>query len=129
MIFEDDFAIKPDFDSKLKELLDNMPKDFDMLFLNGTYGKFNKPVPFNKYLSKIGELYGTFAYIVNGKFYDVAIDALNRFKNELNTDYIYSRLMPDYKVFRAVKPIAFHHAGYSYRAEREEKNYKHLLPS
>lgn len=129
MIFEDDFAIKPDFDLRLKELLSNTPVNYDMVFLNGTYGKFNKPTAFNKHLARIGELYGTFAYLVNDKFYDVAIDALSSFKNDLNTDYIYSRLMPDYNVYRAVKPIAFHHGGYSYRAEREEKNYKHLLPS
>lgn len=126
MIFEDDARLPWDFDEKLKELFRFVPEDFDMVFLNGTYGRHQKPVIFNEKLMRIKEMYGAFAYIVNGKYYGALIAALNYYKEKLSTDYIYSMLFPKCKAFRAIQPIAFHAPGYSYRANGIPKGYKHL---
>lgn len=125
LILEDDAELSFQFDAELKELLKHTP-DFDMLFLHGTFGRFSKPEKFSSWLFKVGELYGAFAYIVHERFYTRAIRELNAHQGKLSTDYVFSMLMKRAVVFRAAKPIAFHRAGWSYRAERKETMYKHL---
>lgn len=126
IVFEDDIELGTDFDSKLEELLNNTPKDYTMLFFNGTFGTLQKPVRFSEYVWRVYEMYGAFGYIVNSIFYDVIIKELELLAGVIGTDYIYSRLMMRHKIYRAVKPIVFHREGFSVREERIPTMYKHL---
>lgn len=125
LVLEDDVEFPAGFDEALDNLLDNCP-EFDMLFLHGTYGRFNKPVVYNEHLMRVRELYGAFAYIVHSRFYKRLIEELEKQKGLMGTDYVFCMMMKKAEVYRALKPLVFHKEGYSYRTERRETMYKHL---
>lgn len=126
LIIEDDVRFKDDFDVLLNNAIENAPKDWDIIFLNGTFGNFNKPVKFDNNFWRVYEMYGAFGYVVNSKCYDEVINTLHRYSETMSADYIYSLLMKSLNIYRVAKPIIFHLPGYSYRAENTPKCYKHL---
>lgn len=125
LILEDDIRLADGFDSKLEEALKWVP-EFDMLFLNGTLGKHQKPEKINECIYKVLEMYGAFGYIVHQRFYQTLINELEINKGMLSTDAVYCKLMTSANIFRLVHPIVFHRPGFSDRTERIEKGYKHL---
>jgi len=125
LILEDDVVFADDFDNKLKQLLKYVP-DFDMLFLNGTLGNFQKAAKENDFIYRVYEMYGAFAYLIKRKFYSTVISELEINKGVKSTDEVYSGLMMSNKIYRAVQPLVFHKRGWSDRTEVIEKGYKHL---
>lgn len=98
-----------------------------MLFLNGTDGVHNKPIPFNEHLMKVNEFYGAFGYIINSRFYNEALKWL--YAEQKPVDSIYSMFIQFYKVYRTKKPLIFHRSGISDIQGVIPKNYKHLEKS
>ena len=121
MIIEDDVEFEKKFFERLNEIWID---DFDMLYLNGTDGKFNKPKPFSQSLNKVSEVYGTFAYILNARFYDECLVWLER--EPYPADKIYSMFIKFFKVYKVKKPLIFHRSGVSDILGIVPKNYKHL---
>lgn len=95
-----------------------------MIYLNGTDGVLNKPVSFNNDLNKVSEVYGTFAYILNSRFYDECLTWLKR--EPYPADKIYSMFIKFFKVYKVKKPLIFHRSGVSDILGIVPKNYKHL---
>lgn len=126
LIIEDDIRLKDEFDVLLNNTIKQAPEGWDMIFLNGTFGNFNKPVRMNDTFWRVYEMYGAFGYVVNARCYDTVIEALNNYCETMGTDYIYSLLMKSLKVYRLARPIIFHLPGFSYRCENVPKGYKHL---
>ena len=126
IIFEDDIQLGSNFDTALTNLLSKAPEGYSMLFMHGTFGSYNKPKRISNDFWRVFEMYGAFAYLIKRDFYDIAIEELKKFCGILGTDYIYSRLMTRYNIYRADKPIVFHRAGFSYREERVPNGYVHL---
>jgi len=121
VIIEDDVEFVSEFFEKLNKV---WVDDFDMLYLNGTNGIKRKPKVFNEHLLVCEEVYGTFGYVLNARFFDVAIEWLEREKYP--ADKVYSMFIQFYKVFKLKVPLVFHKAGLSDIQGVIPKNYKHL---
>ncbi len=83
LILEDDVLLHPDFDKYIKETLNNLPKDLDLLYLGGVgaydtnlvniiWGVINDNITenieaVNKYIKKPVNLMATHAYIISLK--------------------------------------------------------------
>jgi GR25 family glycosyltransferase involved in LPS biosynthesis len=121
VIFEDDVELIEGFRKKLQEV---MVMDFDMIYLNGTDGMIRKPKPFNQYLNKVEEMYGTFGYAIHRRFIPEAIKWLSR--ESYPCDKIYSMFIGLFQVFKVKSPLVFHRYGMSDIQGLVPKNYKHL---
>jgi GR25 family glycosyltransferase involved in LPS biosynthesis len=121
LIIEDDVEFEDSFFEKLNKVWFD---DFDMLYLNGTNGIIRKPKVVSQNLFSCAEIYGTFAYVMNARFYDVAIEWLER--EQYPVDRVYSMFIQFYKVYKLRVPLVFHREGLSDIQGVVPKNYKHL---
>jgi GR25 family glycosyltransferase involved in LPS biosynthesis len=64
LIFEDNVTFDPSFVDQLNKALENVPKNFDILFLTNIFG-FVKDTEIKKGMYKIKWVMGTKAYIIN----------------------------------------------------------------
>ena len=76
LIFEDDVAFDPEFRLKVDAYCEELPSDWDMVFL----GAFHRddPVPVSEHLGRIIRAHSTYAYALNHSIYDAFIDSNNR---------------------------------------------------
>ena len=65
-VFEDDIIFCDDFDERLKYYLDNVPNDWDILYLGCHFNGCPSPI-LTKNIHKITQCYGCFAMIINNK--------------------------------------------------------------
>jgi hypothetical protein len=95
-----------------------------MLYLNGTDGLQRKPKPFNEHLNKVGEVYGTFGYVLHAGFYDTCLYWLR--SQDYPADKVYSMFIQFHKVYKVKAPLVFHRRGLSEIQGIVPRNYKHL---
>ena len=76
LIFEDDVAFDPEFRLKVDAYCEELPSDWDMVFL----GAFHRddPVPVSEHVGRITRAHSTYAYALNHSIYDAFIDSNNR---------------------------------------------------
>lgn len=65
LILEDDIRLPINFNSEFKKVLDNQPKDWDIIFLG--YKEFD-PIPYNKMFNKMNAFWGMYGMMVNKRF-------------------------------------------------------------
>lgn len=105
LIFENDFNIKN------SEYIKNIKIDFEYNILNiGGYYENEWLKPYTETIKKISSCNGSFAYIVNKKFYDKYIEIIeSKFRNSIGysgVDGIYSReIYPYYDSFAFIPPL------------------------
>ena len=82
IIFEDDVVFEPNFSKKLKVIIDNLPKDFDLAFLGcvSCQSKNNKKI--NKYFSKPIIATGMHAYIISRKGAEILLYYIDKKIND-----------------------------------------------
>lgn len=119
LILEDDFQLCENFDSELKKCLDELPSNFQALWLGGRIvGKSEKH---SDNLVKVNGMTGTYGYIVHYSFIDSLIEALS--KEAKLADWSMSSVFKN--VYKAKKNLVKHRDGYSYILKKEV-SYKDL---
>lgn len=66
-IFEDDIIFCDDFDKRLKYYIENIPKDWDIMYLGSNLNSCQEPALIKHGIYKVKESYGCFAIILNNK--------------------------------------------------------------
>lgn len=66
-IFEDDIIFCDDFDKRLKYYIENIPKDWDIMYLGSNLNSCQEPALIKHGIYKVKESYGCFAMILNNK--------------------------------------------------------------
>lgn len=111
LVLEDDVKFKPDFKMKLRNVLDNVPSNFDIIFLGGT------KTWWQSYADSIGQIqeYNSLFYKVNGHFYGAeayivserAREKLLDNKFPINGPFDVKLCLLDMQVYCLRNPIAF----------------------
>lgn len=118
-IFEDDITFVKDFKAKFEKYLNQLPKDWHILYLGGSFGR--NPFYFNQYFTQQNQTWGAFAYIVHKRAYNNLIEMLSCPKKIVDGHYI------DYqKSHLCIKPnerLVIHPKGFS-TIKEIEVNYK-----
>lgn len=107
LILEDDFELCDNFDNELKKCFDELPDDFEALWLGGRL--VNKGRDYSEHLLKIIETTGAYGYIVHRRFIPKALEALSK-ENKL-TDWALSSVFKN--VYRSKKNLVKHRDGFS----------------
>jgi hypothetical protein len=130
LILEDDFEIcdfhsdynKKPFEERFSEGLNNLPTDWDILFLgNSTITQEHKHI--SGEIHKLGFSHCTHAVGINHSIFDVILNDL-RTANE-PVDIMYSRLMKDYNIYGFKPNLVSQIPSYSNLTFRNE-DYKQL---
>jgi hypothetical protein len=66
-VFEDDIIFCDDFDTRLKYYLENLPEDWDIMYLGCHFNACNDPILLKNNVYKIRESYGCFSMILNNQ--------------------------------------------------------------
>lgn len=107
LILEDDFELCNEFDAELKKCLDELPNDFEALWLGGrVIGLRND---YSNNLQTIKATTGSYGYIVHRSFISKALQALS--KEDKLADWALSSVFEN--VYRSKKNLVKHRAGYS----------------
>jgi hypothetical protein len=130
LILEDDFEIcdfhpeynKKPFEERLFDGLENLPSDWDMLFLgNSTITQNYKHV--NGEIYKLGFSHCAHAVGINKNIFDIILKSLQTADEPV--DIMYSRLMKDYNIYGFKPNLVSQISSYSNLTMRNE-NYEHL---
>lgn len=119
LILEDDFQLCENFDVELKKVFNELPNDFEALWLGGRI--VGEREDYSDSLMKIKGITGTYGYIVNHLFIDSLIHELS--KEDKLADWSMSRAFKN--VYRTKKNLVKHRDGYSYILNKEVE-YKDL---
>jgi len=121
MILEDDVEFSTNFKEELQTLLNELPDDWDLLYLGGW--NVGDVINYSKSLNVANVVYATHAYIIRDKFFDTVLDSINSRKWKI--DVLISEALPKGKCFIANTPIAWQKAGFSDIVNKVTDN-KHL---
>lgn len=112
LILEDDFELCENFDSEFEKCFNELPNDFECLFLGGRVIGAKKDYSENLY--KIKATTGLYGYLVHERFKEKALLALSK-ENKL-ADYALSSVFEN--VYRSKKNLIKHRDGYSTLQEK-----------
>jgi len=122
LILEDDAVLVGGFAERLNTAMKELPDDWNALWLNGTEVK--KGIDIGKHLKKVREMWGTFGYVINENFYDLAIEGLK--KEVSSADGFFTSVQRKNQVFATKHPLVKHLEGFSEIAGETVSRYKHL---
>lgn len=121
LIFEDDVIFCDDFLEKLIEFMDNVPSDWEMLYLGGNHNYHigSTPEKINDFVIKCHETFTTHAIVITQSLYKRILDI-----NSLNKpiDVAYAELQKQYKVYAPSTSLVTQRVGYS-DIQNREANY------
>jgi GR25 family glycosyltransferase involved in LPS biosynthesis len=109
MVLEDDADLHIDFNALLKECMESLPEDWDMLYFGGTHKK--RPKIENTKILRVIETYTTHGYIIRESMYDAVLDNF-KYLNE-PVDCLYVDLQTRYNCYVTDPPIAWQRGGFS----------------
>lgn len=118
LVLEDDFELCEDFDNELNKCLNELPKDWNALWLGG---RVVKKENYSKNIFSLKATTGTYGYLVRKKFIPKLLTALSK-KNKL-ADWAMSSVFEN--VYRSKKNLVKHKAGFS-EIKGVEVDYKDL---
>lgn len=110
------------FKEKLEVAINELPYDWNALWLNGTETKKGNKI--SPHLKLVKEMWGTFGYVLNSSFYDLAIDGLE--KETKSADGFFTTVQKGNRVFATLLPLVKHRKGVSDIAGVVVDHYKHL---
>jgi GR25 family glycosyltransferase involved in LPS biosynthesis len=82
LIFEDDAVFDPEFQSKLATFINEVPADWDMLYLGALHK--DEPVKITDHVYRITKANSTFAYALKSTVFDAFIDLNSRAEHVLD---------------------------------------------
>jgi len=124
LILEDDVEFSDDFKERIGDFLNNIPDDWDMIYLGGNHLD-HFPVKVNDHVSRCISTRSSHAIIYKNTCYDYFIDALAKMDNPL--DEVYAKAQRDKVVvaYVPVPPLAWQFDGHS-DIENRPANYRFL---
>lgn len=108
IVLEDDIEFREHFDILLSMAIDELPNDWDALWLGGTEMKTEY------YSERLRRLYagtGGYGILVRNTMYDHLIQLMET--ETLQADLCYMKLQPDFNCFHTSVNIILHKPGYS----------------
>ncbi len=82
LIFEDDVVFDPQFKEKFASFIQELPADWDMLFLGALHK--DEPVVVSEHVARITKANSTFAYAIRNTVFDAFIDLNSRAEHVLD---------------------------------------------
>lgn len=82
LIFEDDAVFDPQFKDKFSSFIEELPSDWDMLFLGALHK--DEPVKISEHISRITRANSTFAYAIRNTVFDAFIELNSRAEHVLD---------------------------------------------
>lgn len=116
LIFEDDVEFAENFNEIFNQAIDELPKDWHMLYFGGNH--FHGVVPHSQHLVKLKGTLTTHAIAVHSRFYHVAISTIRERLNQI-IDVTYMQLHAQYPCYSIHPKITFQTAGFSDLEMRE----------
>lgn len=123
LIVEDDVEFCEDFKSKLCNVIDFLPENWDALTLNGTDHPQAKAKFYNEFLNKCQHTTGAFAILFNGRAIPKLIEIISKEKKLV--DIYYAEAMRTLNWFRPIEKLVLHREGFS-EIKGKFVEYKHL---
>jgi GR25 family glycosyltransferase involved in LPS biosynthesis len=109
IIFEDDVELSKDFIYRFNKSINELPNDWDILYLGGwNLGDKKK---FSENLDIAEKVFTTQSYMVNFKFIETLLEIIKIKSGKI--DVIFSDILPKYKCFICSPPIAWQMEGFS----------------
>lgn len=109
MVLEDDAGFIEGFDSELEKAFNELPENWDALWLGGTVFK---SAPYSPRLKRLHAGTGLYGVIFRETIYDKLIESLSK-EDELADIGIMKRVMPFTNCFRTSTNLVIHKAGMS----------------
>lgn len=109
LILEDDVEFRDDLAGQLTLVARELPADWDMLYFSGNHRA--PPVRVSPHIFRLVNSVATHAYAVNAKAYVPVLNALCRFVNAPDTNYV--PIQPHIKAYLAYPHLAWQRPGYS----------------
>jgi hypothetical protein len=82
LIFEDDAVFDPQFKEKFAAFIQDLPADWDMLFLGALHK--DEPIVVSEHIARITKANSTFAYAIRNTVFDAFIELNSRAENVLD---------------------------------------------
>lgn len=108
LILEDDIRFCEGFDKRLKDVLSELPEDWDALWLGG---QVIKARGYSKNLKTLQAGTGGYGVLFRETMYDDLVATLK--KEQWQADLSYMKLQSDFKCFRTVENLILHTPGIS----------------
>jgi len=121
LILEDDFILKENFDSILKQGLAELSFDWNMLYLGGNHKIEPEKINNTQHLHKCIETYTTHAYALNYKLFDLCLKMMNPSGTEVDSFYV--KLQTKFKIYAKNPSIIGQRESYS-DILMDHKNYE-----
>jgi glycosyl transferase family 25 len=115
MIFEDDAELAQGFWEKLNCCLQDLPQDWNMLYLGASHK--DPPIKITDRIYRLQKSFCTHAYIINSNMFDTMIRNFTALDQPC--DCFYTVLQRDFKMFITNPPLAWQRGGYSDIVKRE----------
>ncbi len=122
LITEDDVEFDIDLNRKFFEYENELPENWDMLYLGANHGlcnpyEPNPPIKITEHVYKVRHAYSTHAYAINFTSYDCIINHIEKMTRPL--DVMYSQIQSSLNVYLFRPHIAWQINGYSDIMETE----------
>jgi glycosyl transferase family 25 len=131
MVLEDDFEFAGDINSRLKFVAEELPNDWELLYLGANFRSADMKMPLKRYSKNLflcQQAFGTYAYIVNNK--NGLVDTILNMKAGIRKiDVFYANVIQKFERCFIIYPMCATHAdGYS-DITRKNTNYKEEIES
>jgi GR25 family glycosyltransferase involved in LPS biosynthesis len=121
IIFEDDVEVTDNFMDKLETIINNVPENWELLFLGGW--NVGEKIKINDYVDLAEKVYCMHAYMFKP---ETAKKLLNKFKNRVyKIDVLLCELLPDINAYICNPTLAWQRPGFS-NIEYKETDNTHL---
>lgn len=101
-------GFRDDFDNRLQLSLNELPDNWDALWMGGTVVECE---PYSATLKRLLRSTGGYCILMRETMYDAAIEILE--KEILQADVSYMKIQSKFNVFRTVSNLILHKPGYS----------------
>lgn len=108
LILEDDAAFRDEFDNRLQLALNELPDNWDALWMGGTVVKCE---PYSAVLKRLWQSTGGYCILMRETMYDACIEILETEK--FQADVSYMKIQSKFNVFRTVSNLILHKPGWS----------------
>ena len=123
LVFEDDVELCENFEVKLSEIIEELPKDWDMVYLGGW--NLGDKKPYSTKLDIAKKIYTTHSYLIRRKFITKLLEELDTNENK-KVDVVFSVLQEQNKCFITSPILCWQREGFS-DIENKITNNTHLL--
>jgi GR25 family glycosyltransferase involved in LPS biosynthesis len=115
MVFEDDVVFHPEFDQRFPRFIEQMPDDWDMIYLGA--GHMEAPLEVSDNVIRLQKSYSTYAYALRSTAYDAFLELARH--EEFQVDAYYGKLQQQFNCYCFFPHLAWVEEGYSDTLDRE----------